>query len=157
MRSLSSSLISQLKIEHVDSFGVDGQWEGTKPAPFAPPVGVPGADLASDLQALDAACQPAAKHEIAPIVAVLRARTKNANQGDGEARFSAATLVEDLSKYPRDVAEFACEYWIEGGRDNKWMPSWPELKEICDKRMDGRLRLRRAIVHALAQQTGAGA
>ena len=43
---------------------------------------------------------------------------------------------------------FDYDYWCDGGREARFFPSWPELKEICDRRMDGRLRLRRALVWA---------
>lgn len=150
MRSMSNSLISQLKVEETSVYGQNG-FERAKLAPFSPPVGMTRSELASDLAVLDAACASAAEHDVVPVVATLAARTKSRAQGDGEARFSAATMVKDLSAYPIDVVVFACDYWVAGGSENKWMPSWPELKEICDRRMDGRLRLRRALVYAIGE------
>lgn len=149
MRSMSSSLLSHLETATSDRFGPDGQFDGVGLGPFRILVGASPKDLQQDLARLDATCQPATKSEAAHEVAKLMVRTKSRLQGDGEARLMAETMVDDLRAYPADVVKFACEYWVDGGREAKFTPSWPELKEICEKRMEGRLRLRRAIVHHL--------
>jgi hypothetical protein len=96
-------------------------------------------------------CRGGKRAEIAHEVAKLMVRTKSRAHGDGEARLMAETMVQDLSAYPIDVVRFACEYWVDGGADAKFTPSWPELKEICEKRMDGRRRLVRCLEHHLAE------
>lgn len=150
-RSLTSSLASRLVIQTTSQYGLDGQFEGLRLEPFRIKPGLPRGDIGQCLEAIDDACRPAAKRDIAPIVAVLRARTKSRVAGEGEARFMAETMLHDLAAYPLDVAEFACNYWVNGGKAATFFPSWPELKEICDKRMDGRLRLKRALIHAMGE------
>ncbi len=153
MRFMSSSLLSHLATATTDQFGADGQFDGVGLKHCRILEGASNKDLQQDLQRLDDACRPATHAEAAHEVARLMVRTKSRVQGDGEARLMAETMVEDLRGYPADVVKFACEYWIEGGREAKFTPSWPELKEICEKRMDGRLRLKRAIVHHLQATT----
>jgi hypothetical protein len=149
MRSMSSLLLSRLEtVRAVDVTAADGQFEYSKAGPIYPPTGMTRHQLGGDLEVLDAACKPCRPAEIGPIVAKLKARTISRNAGEGEDRFQAEVLLDDLAKYPLDVVEWACEYWVGGGAQSKWMPSWPELKELCDRRMDGRLRLRRAVEYA---------
>lgn len=150
-RSLSNSLISHLVTTTSSRFSADGQFDGTKLGPFCIKRGWDRASLTRDLADVRASCQPARKADVVNEVAKLTVRTKSRALGEGENRLMAETLVADLSAYPIDVVRFACEYWVDGGSAAKFTPSWPELKEICDKRMDGRLRLRRALEYTLSE------
>jgi hypothetical protein len=87
---------------------------------------------------------------VAPIVATLSARTKNAGQDQRQARFAAEVMVADLSAYPIDVVQWACDYWIDGGAESKWFPSWPEMRELCERRVSPRRRLERALAWVAA-------
>lgn len=149
MRSISSSLTSHVAPTTSSAWGADGQFSGTKLGPFGIKPGWNRADMLGDLRTITELCRGGKKAEVAHEVAKLMVRTKNRAHGDGEARLLAETMVQDLAAYPIDVVRFACEYWIEGGADAKFTPSWPELKEICDKRMDGRLRLKKALEYVL--------
>lgn len=153
MRSLSDSLTSALEVSTTSRFGSDGQFDGLMLAPFRIKPGMTQRQLLQDLLVVDEACAPAPKHLVVDEVALLKARTRGRAEGEGEAAFSAEVMVGDLSKYPLDVVRYACAYWIDGGRDAKWFPSWPELKVICDRRMDGRLRLKKALIR-MASETG---
>lgn len=153
MRSISSSLISHVAPTTSSVFGSDGQYSGTKLGPFGLKKGWKREELLQDLQTLRALCKGGKRAEIAHEVAKLMVRTKSRAHGDGEARLMAETMVQDLSAYPIDVVRFACEYWVDGGKDAKFTPSWPELKEICEKRMDGRLRLVRCLEHHLGEKS----
>lgn len=149
--SLSNSLLSRLEIRTTPVYSADGQFDGAKLAPFTIRPGWRRDELSRDLKTINALCRGGNRTQVAHEVAKLLIRTKTRAHGEGEGRLLAETLVEDLCRYPTDVVRFACEYWVEGGRDAKFTPSWPELKEICDKRMDGRLRLKRAIEHHLSE------
>ena len=151
MRSMSNSLISHLVTTRTSAFGSDGQFDGLKLGPFAIKKGWDRAALTQDLAIIREQCRGAKKAEVAHEVAKLMVRTKSRAHGDGENRLMAETMVADLSAYPIDVVRFACEYWVEGGGDAKFTPSWPELREICEKRVDGRLRLRRALEYHLSE------
>lgn len=153
MASMSNSLVSHLVVTTEPSYGRDGQFEGTKLAPFRISPGWDRAALSRDLASVRAACVGGGKAKVAHEVAKLLVRTKARVQGEGEGKLLAETLVDDLSRYPLDVVRFACEYWVDGGAAAKFTPSWPELKEICDKRMDGRLRLRKALEYTLSIPT----
>lgn len=144
MRCLSVSLASHLAIEMTSMFGSHG-FEGVGLGPFRLRPGMTVQQMKADLFEVERSCERATQSEAALIVARLLVRTKMRAHGEGEAALLAETLVDDLRQYPADVVEFACEYWCDGGADNKFTPSWPELKEICDRRMDGRLRLRKAL------------
>lgn len=150
MRCMSNSLVSRLEVRTSSVFGKDGQYESVKLAPFTIADGWNRADLTKDLGTIVVACRGGKRAEIAHEVAKLLVRTKARAQGEGEGRLMAETMVSDLAQHPTDVVRFACEYWCDGGSDAKFTPSWPELKEICDKRMDGRLRLKKALEYHLS-------
>lgn len=152
MRSMSSSLTSHVAPTTSSAWGADGQFDGTKLGPFGIKPGWNRAEMLGDLARVAEVCKGGKRAEIAHEVAKLMVRTKSRAHGEGESRLMAETMVADLGAYPIDVVRFACEYWVDGGADAKFTPSWPELKEICDKRMDGRLRLKRALEHVLAVQ-----
>lgn len=126
------------------AIATDGQFDHVK-VRFRMKPGMPRIAAERDLAVIDGTLRPAPKADIAKHVAVLKARTKSANQDGGEARFGAEVMVGDLSAYPIDVVEYACNYWIDGGREAKWFPSWPELREICERRMQPRRALRKAL------------
>jgi len=109
------------------------------------------AQLEQDLGHLDRACTPASPADVALQVAKLRARTKSRAEGEREGKFMAEVMIDDLGKYPLDVVTWACEYWVDGGAQAKWFPSWPELRELCERRVDGRRRLRAALEYAWQQ------
>lgn len=106
-------------------------------------------ELQVALELVRRACEPGTNREIAAAIAELFRLTKGRVQGDGESKLLAEAMVARLRAYPIDVVRFACEYWLEGGRENRFFPSWPELKEICDKRLKGRICLKRALEDAL--------
>jgi hypothetical protein len=131
--------------------GADGQFEYVRIAPFRAPTGMTREQLEQDLVHLDRVCSRAPRADVVPLVARLKARTKSAQAGQGEDSFAAEVMVDDLSNYPLDVVAWACGYWIGGGAQAKWFPSWPELRELCERRMDGRRRLRAALEYAWEQ------
>jgi hypothetical protein len=142
-RSLTSLASSRVEAVTTTRIANDGQFE-------IGPVQVRSHRLdretaLTDLAVLDKMLQSAPHSAVVKHVAVLRARTKSASPDPSEARFVAEVLVEDLARYPIDVVEHACRYWVEGGRDAKWFPSWPELFEICERRMQPRRALRKAL------------
>lgn len=144
MHSLSVSLASHLVIQTNAEYGSHG-FERTTLGPFQIQPGMPLRDLKQNLYAVEKACQRADARTTAHAVAKLSARTKTRVQGLGEAALMAETMVEDLSQYPADVVEYACDWWCKGGPDNKFFPSWPELREICERKVSGRKRLETAL------------
>jgi hypothetical protein len=144
MRSLTSSLSSHVDLMPTSAIATDGQFDHVK-LRFRMKPGMPRIAAERDLRVLDGTLRPASKADIAKHVAVLKARTKSAGQDQGEARFAAEVMVTDLAVYPLDVVQYACEYWVDGGREAKWFPSWPELREICERRMQPRRALRKAL------------
>jgi hypothetical protein len=144
VRTLTNSLSSHLVMMPTSAIAADGQFDGTK-IRFKMKPGMPRLAAQRDLSVIDGTMRPAAKADVVKHVAVLKARTKSANQDQGEARFGAEVMIGDLASYPIDVVEYACNYWIDGGREAKWFPSWPELREICERRMQPRRALRKAL------------
>jgi hypothetical protein len=144
VRTLTSSLSSHLVMMPTSAIAADGQFDGTK-VRFQMKPGMSRSAAQRDLAVIDGTMRPASKADVVKHVAVLKARTKSANQDQGEARFGAEVMIGDLAGYPLDVVEYACNYWIDGGREAKWFPSWPELREICERRMQPRRALRKAL------------
>jgi hypothetical protein len=144
VRTLTSSLSSHLVMMPTSAIAADGQFDGLK-VRFQMKPGMPRLAAQRDLAVIDGTMRPASKADVVKHVAVLKARTKSANQDADEARFGAEVMIGDLAAYPLDVVEYACNYWIDGGREAKWFPSWPELREICERRMQPRRALRKAL------------
>ncbi len=144
VRILSNSLPSHLAMMPTSVTGTDGQFDGLK-VRFQMRPGMDRGAAARDMNIIDSTLKAASKADVAKHVAVLKARTKSAGQEQGEARFAAEVMVTDLAAYPLDVVQYACEYWVDGGREAKWFPSWPELREICERRMQPRRALRKAL------------
>lgn len=144
MRTLTSSLSSHLEHQAASVMGTDGQFDHVK-VRFGMKPGMPRAAAQRDLSVLESVCAAAPATEVVKHIAILKARTKSAGQDQGEARFGAEVMVGDLAAYPIDVVEYACNYWIAGGKDAKWFPAWPELREICERRMQPRRALRKAL------------
>jgi hypothetical protein len=143
-RILSNSLPSHLVMMPTSSIAADGQFDGAK-VRFQMKPGMDRGAAKRDLGIIEQACRPSSKADAAKHVAVLKARTKSANQDRGEAQFGAEVMVGDLSAYPLDVIEYACNYWVAGGGSSKWFPSWPELREICERRVQPRRALLKAL------------
>ena len=145
MRSMSSALVSHLLVTTEAERGADGQFERIRLGPFQMK---PGMDLRSaekDFVRLREVLRPASQDAVAPLVARLKAMTKSAGAGPKEDAFAAAVIIEELARYPLDVVQWACEYWTTGGRESQWFPSWPELKELCERRISPRRRLLNAL------------
>jgi hypothetical protein len=147
---LSSSLSSHLAIETTTTVASDGQFQGLRLARFHMRPGMPRRDAERDLAIVRPLNRPAAKSAVAPLVAVLKARTKSANAGSKEDQFAAEVMVEDLSAYPLDVVEWVCNYWIAGGDRFKWFPCWVELRELCEDRARPRRLLQQALEWVVA-------
>lgn len=149
-RCLSVSLALHLATAEKSVYGSHG-FERTALGPFKLISGMTLDDMKRDLYEIERTTMRASSDQIAAIVAKLAVRTKMRVQGEGEAALLAETMVDDLSAYPLDVAEWACEFWIKGGADNKFFPSWPELRDLCERRMEGRNRLVRALTWGIQQ------
>jgi hypothetical protein len=130
--------------------GSDGQHEWSEAGKFTIAPGMTADEMTEDLATIERSMQPAPRAFVAKSVALLAARTRGRAQGEGEARLVAATMVEDLGDYPEDVVAYAVSYWVAGGQDGKWFPAWSELREICERRVRGRQRLKRALEFLLA-------
>lgn len=132
-------------------FSADGQFAGVTLDKFQIRPGWNIDDLRCDLETLRRSCARSTNDETSKEVAQLMMRTKLREYVDGEGQLLAETITNDLKAYPIDVVKFACAYWIEGGAANKFFPSWPELKEICDRRVSGRIRLGKAVASLIAE------
>jgi hypothetical protein len=140
---MTSLLVSHVQAETVGT-GPDGQFEGGKVRIRMRP-GMDRTAAQRDLAMLGLALRPSDKSAVAPLVAVLKARTKSKHSDPQEAAFEAQVLMADLCQYPIDVVQYACDYWVAGGDDGKWMPAWSELRELCERRMQPRRALARAL------------
>ena len=154
MRSISVSLALRLVVEGKSLFGSHG-FERTGLGSFYLSPGSTLNELKTALHEVERACLRSSAGQIAPIVAKLAMRTKMRVQGEGEAALLAETMVDDLSAYPLDVVEWACDFWVRGGADFKFFPSWPELRDICERRMEGRRRLERCLTWHIANYQAA--
>lgn len=149
-RFLSISLCSRIEIVGLGPHrvGADGQYEGSSVGPFRIAPGMTAVELRKDLGTVNASLQFSETGEVAKHIARLMVRTKMREQGQGEAKFLAETLVADLRVYPIDVVAQACEMWPRLG--NVFFPSWAELRALCERYVEGRARLKKALEWHLA-------
>ena len=147
-RSMTASLVGHVKTTIEPVVGPDGQYEpgkvsvtwvggwGTK---------MPQLDAQRDLATLAPCLRQSSKVAVAPIVAVLKARTKSKTSDPREAEFEARVVGQDLCAYPIDVVQDACEYWVTLEEQGKWFPAWAELRAICERRVQPRRALEKAL------------
>ncbi len=153
MRCLSNSLTSRIVVVKTGKaiLGKDGQFERTDLGEFQIKRGMTEQEMRKDLAIVNGCLQFSDEADIAKHVARLMVRTKMRIQGEGEARLLAETMVMDLRIYPIDAVEWACEHWVEGGEDGKFFPSWAELRELCERRVTNRKRLKKALEYYLTE------
>lgn len=145
MRSMSSALVSHMLVTTEAMTGADGQFERIRIASFRMKPGMDVRQAEKDFVHVRDALRPAGKTAVVPIVARLKAMTKSAAAGPKEDAFAAAVIAEELAAYPLDVVQWACQYWTTGGAESQWFPSWPELKDLCERRASPRRRLHKAL------------
>jgi hypothetical protein len=78
----------------------------------------------------------------AKAVAVLRARTKARAEQSDDLKLLVSVFAEDLQRYPADIVISACREW---GENQKWFPSWSELKERCESKFERRSAMQDAL------------
>lgn len=152
IRSLSISLASHIRIVNQGraTTGSDGQHDATMLGGFQIDTrDYDRREMRKDLFLVSAALEFSPAAEIAKHVARLMARTKLRQQGDGEGKLLADTLVRDLREYPIDVVAWACDQWPKLG--HVFFPAWAELRALCERRVDARKRLKVALEYYLAQ------
>lgn len=129
--------------------GSDGQYEASTLGQFRISPGMTVDEMRRDLSTVNASLQFAPENQVAAHVARLMVRTKLRTQGEAEANLLAETLVMDLRHYPADVVGWACDQWPKLG--NVFFPSWAELRALCERRVDARRRLKKALEYYIAE------
>lgn len=122
-------------------FGADGQFEAAHVGEVMVRKGTPE-ELEAVRRAVDALLEPAPADMAAVKLAELRAVTVHRARDGIDVELMATAYTQRLARYPADVVAAACDAWAD--REEFW-PSWAELKAECDKRMRGRLALKRAL------------
>ena len=86
--------------------------------------------------------EPASNQEIGKALAMLKSVTARRNEADADSEFAADVFLEELERYPRDVALDAMRRWR---RREKWFPTLAEIIAECDKLNRPRKALRFAL------------
>jgi hypothetical protein len=123
-------------------FGADGQFDGARLSEVGITVGTTPAEIDSARANLSALLQPASIDMASKKLMELRAVTVHRARDGIDVELMATAYTQRLARYPADVVAAACDAWAD--REEFW-PSWAELKAECDKRMRGRLALKRAL------------
>lgn len=141
-RQLSALLGSQHVVpRNISSYGSHG-FECSVVAEYVATGPVDGDVLTRAIELVEATLMRA------PDALLLQALTKvevsmiQRHQGDVDLEFRTEVLLEDLSRYPADVALDALDHWR---RTEKYFPTIAELSLL----MDGWTRMRRARLNAL--------
>lgn len=125
----------------VDVFGADGQFDAAHVGEVVVRKGTPE-ELDAVARVVDGLLEPAPADMAATKLAELRAVTVHRARDGIDVELLATAYTQRLARYPADVVAAACDAWAD--REEFW-PSWAELKAECDKRMRGRLALKRAL------------
>ena len=149
-RSTTNSLLSAIVHEPQSRWDAAGNLIHSPPRFRMKPGSMSRPDIQQNLRAVVAGLERATPAQIAPVVATLKARTRGRNEGEGEARFNANVLIQDLCDYPADVVKAACEAWIDTS-EGKWFPAWADLKALCEERVRGRRALLKGLNWMLEQ------
>lgn len=140
-RALGRSLVSNEVAIYDARFGFDGidhRYEVT------------GADsevVRTALAIVELALAPAGNAVAVKELTRLGMMTKARAEDVGTLEARLVVFAEELATYPEDVVIDACRYW---GRAEKFFPSWSELKDLLDRRVKRRQRMRDALARARA-------
>lgn len=118
----------------------DGQFERTEITDVAVRDGhnIPTATM-NMIEKVCAPCGPAyAAHQLSQ----LRVLTASRERNEKDTEIMALAYVDRLAEYPEDVVRAACNAWANAER---FWPTWAELKDACDRRMEGRAKIRDAL------------
>ena len=122
---------------------VGGQFEGgIYDYLLDPDADVPDADVMEAARTLDKSLLPCPPEIATRALTAMRMRTKGAAEASEDTEMRLALFAADLTAYPADVVIEACRFW---GRNEKWFPSWAELREILDRRVQRRRAMRAAL------------
>jgi hypothetical protein len=91
---------------------------------------------------IDRLCRPCNGQLAAKKLTELRALTVHRARDGIDVELMAGAYLQRLAQYPADVVVAACDGWANC---EEFWPSWAELKAECDKRMRGRLQIKRAL------------
>lgn len=121
------------------------QWDRSEARNVKVRDGVSPALISECIQEIDRICGPCEPRLAAEKLAELRVLTVHRARDGLDVELMATAYTGRLAKYPPDVVVKACDAWAD--REEFW-PSWAELKAECDKRMHGRLAIKRALTEA---------
>lgn len=121
-------------------FGEAG-YEGVAVRDVAASASLHDSERAWAAREIERICEPGGASLAAKKLAELRSLTAHGRKNDDDAELMAAAYIARLAAYPADVIVAACDAWAD--RETFW-PAWADLKAECDKRVRGRLQIRRA-------------
>jgi hypothetical protein len=105
-------------------------------------AGAPDSDIESAKEILDALNTPCPENIAEEAVGRMRARTIRRAEDQMDMMLTIAVFSEDVANYPADVVIDGCRSWAS---QNKYFPSWSELKDMLDWRVRKRRLMREAL------------
>lgn len=96
-------------------------------------------DVSEAVSLVEAALAPCPHNVIAHELTRVRLMTKAKAETVKDQALLVAAFGDELRKYPRDAVEEVFQSWIE---NQKFFPSWAELKERLDGKLWRRYKLR---------------
>lgn len=136
-RSVKSSLEPIYETRSDPEYGWDQELVG-----YRPRHKIPAEDRDTAIAILETANTPAPVKLVAREIARLRVMTKSRAGSETDDEIMAAAYLEELARYPADVVTDALRYWT---RNEKWWPSWSELRDLLDFRVRRRARMLSAL------------
>lgn len=130
-----------------DRYGYEGSW----PSEIKVRIDAPDEVVAIARRALAAyeeLCRPLADRDLAEELTRLRSTAKAARETDQEFGVGLDTMMDELARYPADLAVWAIRFWR---RNEKFYPAPSELHQLIERRLTGR----NAIMDALRRMIAA--
>jgi len=96
---------------------------------------------------IEATLRPVSHDEALEALAEMSMVTASRSDGPETEELRMAAYVDRLRSYPADAVEHACRAWAD---DNKWWPTWNELRLLLEARVRQRLLMLDAVCRAEA-------
>lgn len=122
-------------------YGTDGQFEGSEVS-FVLHGEVGKAERDQAIRLVSQSLRPAGPELAAKELGRLALLTKSRAEGDDDTKARLVVMADELANYPADVVLDALRYWA---RTEKFFPAWAELRDLLDRRVQRRKRLRAAL------------
>jgi hypothetical protein len=141
VESLPPAVSQRLKEIRDDISTVEWGYE-TRFAGYTIRAGAEPDDLRAALVTVEASLRPCSGQVVQSELVRVKLKTAGRGLSEQELAMQLVIYAEDLIAYPEDAVVGVLRDWAD---NNKWWPTWFELKELLDERCERRAALKKAL------------